>query len=407
MTTSLLGMAVARGIPDAVLIGLATGKYTLHGGVIRWAAGTPAAGQIVCHLLPIAAASAPAFSGAGIIAATSAAAAAPVFGAVAAIGGVASAVLGGINLFNTRKILRAVKQTMALAELNLAVTRNGFDALERRLDQLEQTLGAVRDSVAEILQHLQIEQRAELRVALDNLSHIEQLTDPQVRRETLVASAGTLAKIALMFEERLSRTTTLSEAMICEEYYCIASLAQIRCFAELRELTRARHLVVTTRDRWRQLSREIMRTHVTRMHPAKYLSSDFAADVPIAEIAEWMDFAYDESKGYAWIDELRADLDPWYYYKSLDATPPSRRQLKPADRDDVLQLHRHYIIPAARKLVARARVLESYVAQYELMEQHRLTMQEFTSALAELDPSDYVEEFLILEPLGVESAAHH
>jgi len=32
--------------------GLMMGRYKLHGGVIRWAAGAPNAGQIVKHLLP-------------------------------------------------------------------------------------------------------------------------------------------------------------------------------------------------------------------------------------------------------------------------------------------------------------------------------------------------------------------
>lgn len=44
MTSSLFGLPVARAIPDHALLGLATGQYTLHGGVIRWAAGTPQAG---------------------------------------------------------------------------------------------------------------------------------------------------------------------------------------------------------------------------------------------------------------------------------------------------------------------------------------------------------------------------
>ncbi|MGL5873506.1 MAG: hypothetical protein ACRC2R_14260 [Xenococcaceae cyanobacterium] len=47
------GWSVARTIPYETLIGLATGKYQLYGGVIRWAPGTPNAGQIVRHLIPV------------------------------------------------------------------------------------------------------------------------------------------------------------------------------------------------------------------------------------------------------------------------------------------------------------------------------------------------------------------
>ncbi|OTE96655.1 hypothetical protein BCS42_12340 [Crenothrix sp. D3] len=39
-------------IPQEVLTGLITRQYSLHGGVIRWAAGTEQAGQIIRHLVP-------------------------------------------------------------------------------------------------------------------------------------------------------------------------------------------------------------------------------------------------------------------------------------------------------------------------------------------------------------------
>jgi hypothetical protein len=45
------GWEVARVIPPDVIMGLWTGQYKLYGGVIRWAAGTDNAGQIVRHLL--------------------------------------------------------------------------------------------------------------------------------------------------------------------------------------------------------------------------------------------------------------------------------------------------------------------------------------------------------------------
>ncbi|MGL4882537.1 MAG: hypothetical protein ACRC8K_15970, partial [Waterburya sp.] len=50
----LPGWAVARTIPFETLAGLITGQYKLYGGVIRWAAGTPNAGEIVKHLIPTA-----------------------------------------------------------------------------------------------------------------------------------------------------------------------------------------------------------------------------------------------------------------------------------------------------------------------------------------------------------------
>lgn len=52
MSTLLPGLTLSRTIPADVALGLLTGSYSLHGGVIRWAAGTEHAGQIVRHLIP-------------------------------------------------------------------------------------------------------------------------------------------------------------------------------------------------------------------------------------------------------------------------------------------------------------------------------------------------------------------
>lgn len=51
MLTSLLGMTVTRAIPPDCIVGLLTGQLKLYGGVIRWVAGTPHAGQIFRHLI--------------------------------------------------------------------------------------------------------------------------------------------------------------------------------------------------------------------------------------------------------------------------------------------------------------------------------------------------------------------
>lgn len=405
MTTSLLGMTVARSIPDAVLAGLAIGRYSLHGGVIRWATGTANAGQIVCHLLPVAQSLAPSMlTGAGIVApaATVAAGAAltaamPVMGAVAAGASVIGAVIGGVNLFTTFKVLKTVKQTMALAELNLAVTQNGFTDLNQRLDQLEARVAEVKDIASNILQLIKIEQRAELHVALENLSHLHMLTNPQVRIETLLSSAATLAKVSLIYEQRLAEADSLPEALLCEEYYVTAMLAQARCYGEMRELTRARHIIQTLHERWQPLVRQVMAKYLIMDRPERFLTSDFAANVPIAMLASWLDFFSCKTKGYDHIDELRLKLDPWYYYKNIEPDTPSRRVNRIQARDSILDYHRSHTIPALNKLVARNSILESYNAQYALLEEYHLTAQEFDSLISGVDPEALNEGMLILD----------
>ncbi len=406
MISSLIGMTVARAIPNDALLGLATGQYTLHGGVIRWAAGTPLAGQIVCHLIPTSAASLAPFAALGILpraaalgpAIPLAAAAMPLGIGVAAASGVAATVVGGISMVNTFKILKVVKRIESLAEMNLAVSRAGFASLERRLDQLESKIDQLKASVTAVLTLLHMEQRAELRVALDHLNRIDLIGDPDVRRELLVASAATLGKIGLIYEQRLAEAAAPTEAMISEEYYCIAMLAQARCYAELRELAMARRILETTHERWLKLARHVITHFLLGPNPEKFLASEFAADVSIIELAEWLDFANDTAKGLAWIDELRARGDAWYYYKELNVQPASRRMARQTQQSEIVEIHRDRHIPALQKLVARHSVFETYVAQYALMEQHKLTAIEFERLLGTVGPEEQVDGFLILEP---------
>jgi hypothetical protein len=249
-----------------------------------------------------------------------------------------------------------------------------------------------------VLNFLQMEKRAELRVSLDHLNHIDLVSDPDVRRELLVGSAATLGKIGLIYEQRLGEAATLPEAMIGEEYYCITMLAQARCYAELRELAMARRILETTHERWCRLVRQIMLRYLLGANPEKFLASEFATEVPIVVLAEWLDFAYNEAKGLAWIDELRAKGDPWYYYKELAVLPASRRLARLPERTEIVQLHTTLIIPALQKLVARNSVFETYIAQYALMEQHQLTAIEFEHLLTSVAPEDLVDGFIILEP---------
>ncbi len=186
MIPALVGMTVARSIPTATLAGLAMGRYVLHGGVVRWTVGTPAAGQIVAHLLPAAGMSSPLLAGAGIItsatstlaattaatAATTAATAATigaVISGIGAVGAVVGASFGIANFFQSKKILKAVQQTMQVAELNLAVTRASFAELDQRLIRLEITLREVKQTLSVIQHLLENTHRAELMAALEHL----------------------------------------------------------------------------------------------------------------------------------------------------------------------------------------------------------------------------------------------
>lgn len=389
MLGSLFGMTVTREIPAAVLHGLVRGQYTLHGGVIRWAAGTAQGGQIVCHLLPAANLLAPvAMTGAGILAG-----AIPVVGAIGSVVAAGGSILSAINTF---RILKDTKAILKLSELNLAVTQSGFASIEQRLDSLDQKLSEIKSSVDAIQRLMQIEQRSELRAALDELRGISDVRDPEVRTKALVVAAGQLAKAGLIFEERAAAAATLPEAMACEEYFCIAVLARARCYAELREPTRALGIVRDLEKRWLALARGISKKFLIGSTPGRLFYSDFAKLASVPEIIGWLDFTEGTEKGIAWIDELRTAMEPWYYTRTPEPYVAWRRIRSQADIDEHMQLHETIILPALRKLTARAEVLSNYIGQFELMEAHRLTAQEFEDALSGVDKADTVDDFIIL-----------
>lgn len=381
------GLTVLCEIPPAMIYGLLTRQYTLHGGVIRWSVGTERAGQIVCHLIPSAGMVPDSvFTGLGIV------------GSVAGIGGVVAGIFSGITVLNTFKILEATKRITELSEMNLAVSLTGFSSLERRLDQLDAKVEEIKSTVAAVLNLLQMTQRAELRVALDHLNNIDMITDQNVRRELLVRSATILGTIGRIYEQRLADAPTLTEAMISEEYYCIAMLAQARCYAELRELAMARRILETAHKDWRRLARGVLVRYLLGEHPERFLARDFATAVPIAVLAEWLDFVYGEVKGLDWIDELRAKGDSWYYYKELDVVAAIRRVARPQEQAEVMRLHTTIIIPAIQKLLARDKVFEAYIAQYTLMEQLEVTAIEFEQLLSTVGPEECIDGFLLLAP---------
>ena len=391
MLSTLVGVTVSRTIPDSTLAGLALGRYALNGGVIRWAAGTPQAGQIVAHLLPAAAAAAPLITGAGIVT-----------GVASVVGGVGALVGAGFGIatfFQSRKILKAARETMQLAELNLSVTQAGFAALDYRLAHLELMLNDVKSSLTSIQRLLESAQRAELLVALEHLEKLPSIRDERVRIELLTHSATVLGKLRRVYLEQLRGLTAIPEALATEEYYLIASLGQVCCYAELRELTMARGILSDVVREWQAWARLFARVVLLGDQAHRFLYADFAPSAPLPLVAAWCDFACDKRAGLLWIESLRSKQDSWYYQRSLDGEPHELRRADSASsREAKLAFEQERVIPALNKLLARDTVLMSYEAQYELLEQHQLTPGEFEYTLRSIDPAPVGagEEMLVL-----------
>jgi hypothetical protein len=381
MMPTLAGMTVARKIPTATLAGLAMGRYALHGGVVRWAAGTARAGQIVAHLLPAAGLASPLLAGAGIVT------------GIASVGGLIASGIGAgfsiANFYQNKKIFKAVEQVMQVAELNLAVTRAGFAELDARLAALNETLWGVKAALTSIQRLLESTQRAELQAALDNLEKLPAIRDERVRIEFLTHSANVLAKLRRVYYDQMLDAGSVSGGLGAEEYFLIAALGQVRCYAELREPIMAHQVMSDIICDWRTWARSFAQVRLLGNNPERFLYGDLASHAPLMLVSAWLDFASGEHEGLTAVEALRTKIEPWYYHRSQDGEPRNpRRSDMIAARDEKLARDRNRLIPALNKLVTRDAVLQSHAAQYTLMAEHNLTSGELEATFEALAPAE-------------------
>lgn len=397
MIDSLLNLTVTRAIPPEVVMGLMTGQFKLYGGVIRWAPGTQYAGQIIRHLLPVSTQT----IGAPILA--------PISSALGAVNTYQLHRLSGqINALTatTQQVLQIATGTMVLSGLNLAVTAVGFAVLNEKLKSLEGRLNEIQQEVRAIRALMELEERAKLRAALRDLLNVVAIKNPDHRHKILFNSKNVLAPISLKYKELLAGADILETAMAYEEYFCLTSLAHARCLAELGMLDMAYQDLEEAGEFWKKQAQRIAHTFLLSKNPERFLFSDFAQDVPVSTLVEWLDFAYGEEKGYGWIDELRSRTIAWY--SQDDYTEFSRGVSKVTSslwnvvigytKDNEINREKEKVIPSFQKLVARGNVLEGYKAQYELLQAHNVTPSEFESKVASLAPEASVDGYLILQP---------
>jgi len=362
MTDLFPGLTVERQLPPDVLAGIYSGEFRVHGGVIRCAPGTPCAGRIVRHLLPVS----------GISPET--------------LGTVLQHVARG-----TDQILAMAAGTMALAGLNLVVSAVGFGTLSRKLDAVESQLSEIQSDVKEIKALLERAERARLRAALRDLLRMESASDPDHRRAILHDARRDLGEIHERYLELLGGANSPDTAMAYEEYFSVTALARSRCTAELGMISVARQELGEAAEFWREQAHRVARDMLIVDTPERFLSPDYA-DVPFVEIAGWLDFAYADSKGYEWVDELRRREKQ----KSAEARGWGLSSL--GGRIFGSQPSAPTVVPALQKLSNRDAVYGGYVAQYEILAEANIGPAEFERRLQDRGREDGMTGFLILRP---------
>jgi len=388
MDNNLLELTVARAIPSDVLIGLSAGQYKLDGGVIRWVAGTEHAGEIVRHLIPL---------GEQTIAD-------PLFGNLSSVSSMATTYLVNKIGLTTQAVLKMATGNMVLAGLNLAVTAIGFATITQKLIRLENQLNRIEKEVKGIKELLAIEERARLRAALEDLTNAMKSHKPDDRRALLFHAKDILAPIRLKYQELLTKPSSFEVLLGYEEYFVLASLAHSRCLAELGMLDAAYRSMESDVTWWKGKTRKIA-SYLLEDNPQQFLFSDFVKDVPVTSLITWLNFAYDEEKGYERVDELRAKTKGWYTgLDKKDIEQKAKRTLSSfgqtilRKRDEKLEWQLKKVVPTFQKFVARNNVLDGYVAQYKYLEERNILPSTFEKEISNISPEFKVDEYLILEP---------
>jgi hypothetical protein len=350
------GWVVARGIPPELLLGLDSGLYTLHGGVVRWAAGTANAGQIVRHLIPV----------------------------------------DGFQVVQNsalKQLFTLAHRTMALSGLSLAVSATSFLVMNQKLNEINDRLVETQNFFKEVKDLLQRWERARLVNALKDLLKAEGMEDTEHRHTMLHNARVRLGEVVEQYADAFWTAGTIQGALAAEEYFCLAALARARCSAELRLFRVAQRELSDDKARWESANRRVVTDLFLGEHPERLLSGEYVEAAPVASIAAWMDFAHDDVRGYAWIDELRSRMK-----RPSRSTVDAPFQWFEGRRERQVRQQDEEVIPEVHRLMNRRAILDTYVEQYGLLEQAALRPSEFAGRLAALPEEDLVGGYLVLAP---------
>lgn len=336
-----LGLTVARAIPTEALIGLVSGSLTLHGGVVR-----DAAGRIVAHL--------------ALPAATAAFKSVPGIGLVTEL--VTNYQLRSISN-DVQKVLDIALANTALSGLTLATSMIGFAYLAAKARQIDSKLEALTRQTKEIKQILQSHQRSQLLEAIDSLRHAGLADDSETRRQLLLQSKQTFGELAHHYKAQMSERTDLPEIEASEEFFTLACIGGVMCTREIGLFGPARDDLLAHYTDWKELAKHQAAHFLNLEESGRLLDARYVETLPAAVLVEILDFANGTSKQIAWIDELRLQLGKGTLLAAA---------VRPLDKA---------AIDYAKKLRARNDVLQSYVAHYSFLADRQLSSSGFGSLL--------------------------
>jgi hypothetical protein len=357
-----LGLTVARQIPIETLTGLASGMYSLHGGVVR-----DAGGRIVSHLVTSGGATA-------------------ISSLVPGLGLLGQALQGG-QLWKIGKDVAAVQQTVntvlnvsmagtVLSGLGLVTSIAGFAYLSHRLNQVDKQLTDMAKDIKHIKQSQEGLHKSELQAAVDGARHAEEASDMALRKSMLIDSKREFNKLTHHYKQQWARCQTVPEIHAVNELYTLAILGYAMVCSDLGLRDAAAMDLRQNCQDWTMLARGHAKSIVLGAHPERFVGGDYVQKLPAKELVDLLDFAHDERRGIEWFDELRlnASKHSTLFGNLASSAPDSlRKRLIKGDPEGSIEL--------AKGLYARANVLDANVAHFEFLRDKQISAGNFQQQL--------------------------
>jgi hypothetical protein len=376
MNEYFFGMPVIRQIPNEAMPYILSDQMRVYGGVVRWAPGTPKAGEIAYHLLPI--------QNGSVL---------PPFPPPDTIKiGPKSYKQFGPNLTSS-ELIKFSKSTMYLSGLNLAVTAVAFAAINQRFNIMEKKLAEIANAIKDVQEFLEQKSLSELKAAIKTVRLSERMENLTTRNLLLSQALHNLTESAEFYADQLHNSTKPQIALIYEECYCLASLARIRCLAEIEEFKTAQSEMAHFHQYWQTEARKIS-LDMLGESPERFLITQDVDLVPSSALTGWLDFAHNSDKGFDWIDELRRKP-----YQQFDQSTSSWNPIswwKGSSKGEH-NPERDITIPALHKLTKRNEVLDGYISQMDMLNAHKVTPSEFEKQIASIDKEQTVDGFILLQ----------
>ncbi|MCV2370229.1 hypothetical protein [Roseateles oligotrophus] len=340
------GVAVSRMIPKDVLLGLLSGAYRLHGGVVR-----DMSGRIVSHL----------------VVPSNALNLMPGLSWIAEAFQAYQLHTMGLKLDRVSAKLGQVMQlsmaTTAFSGLGLVVSVSGFLFLNRKMGEIRAAVDRIEKNTRKTNHLLEAVTYGQLKAAIDTLQTAQLTSDPGLRQDMLIQSKDKFLCLQHEYERLWNKLDQSEDREALDDSWSISMVGHGLVSNELGLGQSASQAFDTHHQVWRENVRTYCKDVALGEKPERLLHPRYLEVMPTAELISLLDFANEEDKGLLWLDELRFRAGESSMLKlpkfSLDTDP----------------------LKLARKLLAKDVVLGSFAAHFKFLNDQGLRSSEFLSRI--------------------------